>query len=369
MHVLMIAPEQIPVPPINGGSVEICMNAIANRLAQQHLVTLISRRHSRYPNRTTKGNLTIIRVPSGGTGHYLTSVAQAIKGKHYDWIQIDNRPSFISKIRADFPNTPISVFLHSLTFVSKSRYANGSVENSLAKANLIVANSSSLENELVVRFPKLKSKITHVLLGVDLQQFKPPSPQQRMKLRNRYGLRGSFVFSFAGRIIPRKGIPLLLKALSKVRKSVPNVKLIIAGKGNSGYVSRLKSLSKRLHVSTKFIGQLPHRRMHEAYWPADCFVCPSQSHEAFGLVNVEAMATGIPAVSSNNGGIKEIVRNEINSLLVKNYRNPDAFAAQLLRLARNRSYAQALGRQARRDMIQKFNWNQTTSRLIKLYGK
>jgi spore coat protein SA len=254
MHLLMIAPEQIAVPPPKGGSVEICMHAIARRLAHQHKVTLISRSYANYPPISKKGNLKIIRVPAASPKRYIRAVMDCIHGKHYDWIQIDNRPRFVTTVRKSFPNTSISVFLHSLTFVSKPRIPQKFALKNLSKADIIVANSSSLQRELSTKFPSLSHKIKQVHLGVDLHRFRPPDSAKRARLRKKYGLQGSFVFAFAGRIIPRKGLPVLIKAMSKVNKLVPNVKLVIAGSGISNYRTFLKNKAKRLGISAAFVG-------------------------------------------------------------------------------------------------------------------
>jgi spore coat protein SA len=364
MHLLMIAPEQIPVPPPKGGSVEICMLAIAKKLSLQHKVTLISRRSGNYPLTSTYGNLTIVRVPSLSMNRYIAAVMAYIKGKHYDWIQIDNRPSFVTPVRKGFPKTSISVFLHSLTFVSKT----DSTRRHLAQADKIIANSISLQHELIARFPSLHHKIKQVHLGVDSQQFRPPTSDQKNRLQKKYGIQGSFVFAFAGRIIPRKGIPVLMDALSKVRKSASNVKLVIAGQGLRGYTASLMRKAHRLNLNAKFIGHKSHTQMHEVYWMADCLVCPSQKHEAFGLVNVEAMSTGIPVIASQIGGMKEIIQHGKNGLLVKDYKNVNALSASMLKLAKNKSYTNRLGKQARLDMLERFSWSQTAQSLSKHYG-
>jgi spore coat protein SA len=369
MHLLMIAPEQIAVPPPKGGSVEICMLAIARRLAHQHKVTLISRSYANYPPISKKGNLKIIRVPASSPKRYIRAVLSYMQGKHYDWIQIDNRPRFITPVRNAFPHTSISVFLHSLTFVTKPMISNAAGEKHLNKADMIIANSSSLLRELSARFPSQHHKIKQVHLGVDLQQFRPPHVVKRARLRKKYGLQGTFVFAFAGRIIPRKGLPVLMKAMSKVRKSVPQVSLVIAGRGISNYMDRLKNKAHRLGVSAAFIGYKSHQKMHEVYGMSDCLVCPSQKHEAFGLVNVEAMATGIPVIASQIGGMKEIIQHGKNGFLIEKYRKSGAFAASMLKLAKNRYYSQSLGKQARSDMKQQFSWANTVQSLNELYGK
>nr|WP_270880156.1 glycosyltransferase [Paenibacillus aestuarii] len=76
----------------------------------------------------------------------------------------------------------------------------------------------------------------------------------------------------------------------------------------------------------------------------------SQRHEAFGLVNVEAMASGTPVVASRNGGIPEIIQHQRNGLLVTKYTSPSAFAKQILIIARHKKIAKKLARQARIDV-------------------
>ena len=367
MRLLMIAPEQIAVPPPKGGSVEICMLAIAERLSLQHQVTLMSRKYAHYPPVTINGNLKIVRVPASSPKHYIRAVMAYIRGKNFDWIQIDNRPRFVTPVRKIFPHTPISVFLHSLIFVSKPMIIESIAEMHLSKADAIIANSNSLQQELCTRFPRLRPKIKQVYLGVDLERFHPPSSGRRVKLRKEYDLQGAFVFAFVGRIIPRKGLPVLMKALRQVRKTVPNAKLVIAGRGESGYMTQLKSKAHRLRLSAQFIGYKSHRKMHDVYAMADCLVCPSQRHEAFGLVNIEAMATGIPVIASKIGGISEAVQHGVNGLLIKDYRNASSFASAMLKLAKDRAYSQSLGIQARRDMEQQFSWANTAQSLSDLY--
>ncbi|GJM71938.1 hypothetical protein HMSSN036_41540 [Paenibacillus macerans] len=90
MNILMVAPEQIPVP--GNGSVEICMLAIAKELAARHTVTILSRQSKGLPPVSRTGKLTIVRVPSGSPNRYIASVLNYLKGRNYDLIQVDNRP-------------------------------------------------------------------------------------------------------------------------------------------------------------------------------------------------------------------------------------------------------------------------------------
>jgi spore coat protein SA len=368
VKIAIIAPGEIPVPPRVGGSVEHCIAEIAKRMAVSHQVTVYSRRSPGYSSVTRRGGLSIVRVPRGKGGRYLGSVLRTIGGKSFDWIQIDNRPSFIPTVRRTFPRSRIAVFLHSTTFVTPPNASRSKAAGLLAQANLIVANSRSLAARLRSLFPRLKHKVRYVPLGVDLAEFRMPTPGQKQAVRKAYGAVSKFSVLYAGRLVPKKGVPVLIKAMELVSRSVPGAKLYIAGgAGKRAYVSRLKRMAAASRVPVRFLGYVPRKRMPKAYWLADCFVCPSQGHEAFGLVNVEAMASGTPCVASSNGGIREIVKHGRTGRLVARYRSPQAFAEQIAAVARNRKAAAAMALRAREDVVRRFGWSSTAARLAGIY--
>ena len=173
MHILIIAPEQIPVPPPVGGSVEHCIYQIAKKISPKHTVTIISRLRANYPKKSRLGHITIIRVPGANKQAYLSNVLKTVKGHRYDRIQIDNRPRFVHAVRKVFPHTPISVFLHSKTFISPPMTSKKQAASDLSGANRIIGNSLSLQNHLKRNFPKIRHKVRYVHLGVDLTQFRP----------------------------------------------------------------------------------------------------------------------------------------------------------------------------------------------------
>ncbi|MCD9022772.1 glycosyltransferase family 4 protein [Cohnella silvisoli] len=362
MHILIVAPEQITVPPILGGSVEICILAIAKKLARSHRVTVVSRAHSRYPRHSVIDGVHIYRVPSGSPMKYLSHVKSFIKGKRFDVIQIDNRPRFVGPLKQLFKGTPVSLFLHSLTFVGAPFTSRATAAKDLAKADIIIANSSSLKQQLSARFPRISGRIRKVWLGVDTNRFSPSRANKPNK---------AFKVLFTGRLIPRKGVPVLLKAVKQAQsKTVRPIHVVIAGGSTrSGYMESMRALARKLHVNTRFLGTVPHSRIHKVYRQADVFVCPSQQHEAFGLVNVEAMSSGLPVIASSNGGIKEIVRHNKNGILVKDYRKPQAFANAIVRLMNNKNLRNSMKRQARKDCLAKFSWSASAQRLSGVYSK
>ncbi|NOU75240.1 glycosyltransferase [Paenibacillus sp. LMG 31458] len=369
MHLLIIAPEQIPVPPILGGSVEISIHSIARELAKKHQVTVISRHHPRYSSISRRGQLTIIRVPTGSSRTYLKEVLKATKGKRFDWIQVDNRPHYAAVIKRHFPKTPVSLFLHSLTFVKPPYASIRRCSEQLNKVDWIVANSSSLAQELSRLYPKQRNQLHKIYLGTDVARFSPISEKARRRLRRKYRVSSKgFQILYVGRLIKRKGIPHLIRAVHLARKSIPGMKLLIAGgEQGKGFKALLKRKANTLGVPTKFLGNIPHRKIHEIYGLANCFVCPSQKHEAFGLVNVEAMASGLPVIASNIGGIKEVIQHEHNGVLIEEFHDPRAFARSIVAVAERKEWAEGLAKQARQDVIKQFSWQATAQSLADFY--
>lgn len=368
MNILIIAPREIPVPPVAGGSVEHCIYEIATHIPKEHQVTIVSRRHPRYPNRSVRGNVTILRVRAGTPRQYVAAALNRVQGMRFDWIQVDNRPNYIPWVKRRCANTPVSLFLHSTTFVLPPYGSRATIARYLAYADRIVGNSRSLQDKLIRLFPQSRHKIKYVYLGVDGRQFKLPTAEQKKRARMARNPGRSFTVVFAGRLVSTKGIPILMKAVSIARKQVGPIKLLIAGgAGKRSYLAYLKQLAASLHISASFVGNVPHSQMHRFYWSGDCFICPSQRHEAFGLVNVEAMASGLPCIASCNGGIPEVIRHNVSGLLVDNYRSPGAFAAQLVRIANNPALARKLAAQGHRDVMRRFSWRATSSKLVKLY--
>lgn len=334
-----------------------------------HQVTVISRQHPRYSHISRRGQLTIIRVPTGSSHTYLKEVLKATKGKTFDWIQVDNRPQYAAVIKRHFPKTPVSLFLHSLTFVKPPYASVRRCSKHLNKVDCIITNSSSLAEELTRLYPKQRDQLHKIYLGTELARFCPKSEKARRRLRRKYRVSNNgFQILYVGRLIHRKGIPTLIHAVHLARKSIPGLKLLIAGgEQGKGFKALLKRKANTLGVPTKFLGNIPHRKIHEVYGLANCFVCPSQKHEAFGLVNVEAMASGLPVIASDIGGIKEVIQHEHNGVLIKEFRDPRAFARSIVAVAERKEWAEGLAKQARSDVKKQFSWQATAQSLADFY--
>jgi len=245
--------------------------------------------------------------------------------------------------------------MHSMTLESSPMTTIKKANEDFKHVNLIIGNSKSLQMSLKNRFPAHKGgEIKFVHLGVDTAKFIPrKNPASK-----------PFHLLFAGRLIPRKGVPTLLKAVQLARRSIPS---LISVTGKPTYKAYLKQKARNLKTPVQFKGTLSRKQMPGFYRSGNCFVCPSQKHEAFGLVNVEVMASGLPVIASKNGGIPEIVQHGRNGLLVQKNQQPSAFAHQIVKLAKDSQLHACLSRQAREDALNRFSWRLTPRELIVIY--
>lgn len=132
------------------------------------------------------------------------------------------------------------------------------------------------------------------------------------ELRQSLGINDKIVLLYVGRVAPEKDIDVLCESYREISdKYGDKVALIITGEG-----PELQRCKKEFPTSTIFTGYKKGKELAEIYSSSDIFVFPSPT-ETFGNVVLEAMASGLPVIAANAGGVKETVRNEVNGLLFR----------------------------------------------------
>ena len=158
--------------------------------------------------------------------------------------------------------------------------------------------------------------------GVDTERFCPLPQIDRAAARARLGLThsGPLVASVS-RLVPRKGMDTLIKAASTIAGRFPGMSVAIAGAGRDRH--RLERLASRARVKVDFVGKLDDADLPDFYACADVFAlcCRSRwwglEEEGFGIVLVEAAASGIPCITIDSGGAGEAVRDGETGLVLK----------------------------------------------------
>ena len=187
----------------------------------------------------------------------------------------------------------------------------------LQKINKIITVSENEKRIWQKEFPQLSSKIRLIKHGVSESIFFKRNKEDIKKLKIKHGipLNQTILFS-ASRIVKEKGQDVLLKAFKNVQLNHNNTLLLIAGEGPD--LSFLKDLNKSLNIENHviFLGALDRQTMSEYYAISDIFVLVSRFEEAFGLVYIEAAACGTASISGNSGGVKDIIDNKKNGMMI-----------------------------------------------------
>jgi glycosyltransferase involved in cell wall biosynthesis len=180
---------------------------------------------------------------------------------------------------------------------------------------------------------------------------------------------------YVGRFDPRKGIETLVRAVGQSQlRGNKNLKLVIGGGSRPGQSDgkerdRIEGIVAELGMSdiTTFPGRLGDEILPAYYAAADVCVVPSH-YEPFGLVAIEAMASGTPVVASDVGGLQFTVVPEETGLLAP-AQDEAAFAAAIDRILSNPEWRNQLGSKARMRVEDKFSWDGVAHQLSDLYTK
>ena len=231
----------------------------------------------------------------------------------------------------------------------------------LRKANLILATSPNyLESSRYLR--PFREKCRVVPNGIDPSHFRatPEIEAQVAAIRARHG---PSIVLFVGRLVYYKGLPYLLKAMTRIR-----AKLLIIGEGP--LEKELRELVKRLHLSEKvvFLGPVSEETLVAHYHACDVFVLPSIANsEAFGLVQLEAMACGKPVVSTDlPTGVPYVNQHGKTGLIVPP-RDPEALARAINTLLEDPGLREQFGQYAKRRVEREFTIEIVAEKVLEIY--
>ncbi len=191
-------------------------------------------------------------------------------------------------------------------------------------------------------------------------------PRESSALRQELDLSDRPLLLTVGRLVPRKGIDTVLRALSSVVEARPDVAYVVAGTGPDR--ARLEHLTAELGLREHvyFRGRVSHDALPDYYSAANVFVMPAREDppdvEGFGLVFLEANACGTPVIGARVGGVPDAIQHEDTGLLVPPD-DPAATAQALTRLLTTPDLAQRLGEQGLERVRTTANWDHVADRL------
>ncbi|NMM51655.1 glycosyltransferase family 4 protein [Paenibacillus aquistagni] len=378
MNVLLICTEKLPVPNIRGGAIQTYIGGVTRQISQYHRITIVGRDDPELPADEVVHGVRYVRIPSGGVFEtYADGVVQFLSasGEHYDVIHIFNRPRMVLPVRSVAPSSRIVLSMHNDMF-NPAKIRPEEAQAVIAHTERIVTISNYIGSEIARYFPDVEPKLRTIYSGVDLDRFAPWLESQsamsiRQSLRAQHQLDSKKVILFVGRLSRNKGPHVLVRAMSHVKHS--NAVLVVVGGAwysdnrVSDYIGYVRAIAERSPLPVITTGYIDAQEVHRWFSAADVFVCTSIWNEPLARVHYEAMAAGLPFMTTARGGNPEIIMNN-NGLLVEDPDNPLDYAEKLNHLLSNMDECRQMGLRGRRLAEQRFHWDRVAQDILSVWG-
>ena len=209
----------------------------------------------------------------------------------------------------------------------------------------------------------VKTKIRVIPNGVEASRFNNGHPPQLIPTGVSEDRK---TILYVGRIVREKGVFTLLDAFEKLRKRGKDVNLVLVGEGPLKEDLAKEVLQRKLNDRVKLAGFVDEKKLVSLYNSSDAFVLPSH-FEPFGMVALEAMASRVPVVVSDVGGLSEIVEDGITGVKVP-ASDPSALAEGILRVLEDRELSEQLRENAYRAVQERYRWDMIAEKTIEAYG-
>ncbi len=231
-------------------------------------------------------------------------------------------------------------------------------------SDVILSNSSFEMEQLDTLYGADPSRIEIVPPGVDHSIFSPASKKEARQLLN---LKEQPTLLFVGRIQPLKGVDLAISTLSELGNRDAQLVLIGSSSGPDGPTEerRIRQMVEELGLKNRvlFVEPQSHEKLVDWYRAADVVLMPSRS-ESFGLVALEAAASGVPVVASAVGGLQTIIEDGLSGYLIDD-RDPCSYADHVYKIISDTEKAKEMSIQAV-NKSKSFTWSVTAARLRRI---
>jgi glycogen(starch) synthase len=267
---------------------------------------------------------------------YVTTIHATEHGRHQGWV-------------SDYPQSHIH-----------------SVERWMARrADALIVCSYYMRGHVADIFDVDERRVAVIPNGIDPRELRPAGDLQA--LRSKFAEPHEKLVLFVGRLVYEKGFQLALDAMPSVLGGVENVRFLVAGSGT--HEAELKAQAERLGLSAhgSFLGWIGDDVLHSLYRIADLCVVPS-IYEPFGLVALEAMASGCPCIVADTGGLREVVPVGERVGLRFNGGDAEHLGVMIERLLVDEPLRERLVTEASEHVLS-FDWDDIAQRTRGIYGE
>jgi len=249
------------------------------------------------------------------------------------------------------PNHYITLFVEKFNY-TRRRYKKIICISRFIQEQLIKYHGIPIEDTVVINH------------GVNLEEFSPLHRQKFYKeKRKQFGFSDKdFVILFVGHELKRKGLYYIFKALELLKDE--RFKLLIVGAPKSHEVRKFKKIASKMKIISQIFFTGISKNVSEFYAMADVFVFPSV-FDAFAMVVLEAMASGLPVITCPTVGASELIENKKDGIILRSYDDVSGLVDNLKFLSQNTDILKKIGKNARLK-AEKYSWDRISKETFEL---
>lgn len=243
-------------------------------------------------------------------------------------------------------------------------------------ADKIIVPTKYMKDECIKLYGNISStKVIIIPNGVNINKFCPRTLNKNIRAWKIGKDNSSHLILYVGRIVPEKGLNILIDAIPLISKEVPNIKVIIAGKApktlmsSEDYLNFLKRKIIKHNINNKvvFAGFIRDEILPYIYNISD-LVVNSSFYEPVGLSILEAMASGKPVVATEASGIRDYIRQYKAGIIVK-IGDIEQLSEAIIKLLLDRDMRFKMGVNGRKCVEEHFNWQKIAKDIVNLYDE
>ncbi|GAP62339.1 hypothetical protein ARMA_0762 [Ardenticatena maritima] len=368
MHILHLYKDYFPVL----GGIENHIKLLAEaQAARGHRVTVLVTDPTPRTRREVRNGVEIIKAGR------LATVASAPLSVAFPLVLRRLRPD-VAHLHFPYPVAEVAYWLFGRARATVLTYHSDVVrqqgwlklyaplmQRALAKADRILATSPRYAETSPV-LQRFRERVRIVPLGIETARFTQADGAAVAAVRRRYAPDGAPLLLFVGKLRYYKGVDWLLRALPAIAEA----RLLIVGEGPMLNTWRTVAHEAGVHERVHFVGEVPDEQLPAFYHAADVFVLPASARsEAFGTVLLEAMAAGLPLITTEVGtGTSWVNQHGVTGLVVPP-RDPSALAEAVNTLVRQPHMRRAMASAARQRALQEFDVAQMVARVEAMYAE
>jgi glycogen synthase len=233
------------------------------------------------------------------------------------------------------------------------------------RSDHVITCSYYMREQVADIFGVLEARITVIPNGIDPDDLPVPADAELARLRREFAAPDERLVLLIGRLVYEKGFQIALEAMPELIARLPGTRFLVAGSGTHEGELRRQAAALGLLEHGTFLGWIGDDVLHSLYRIADVCVVPS-IYEPFGLVALEAMASGCPCIVADTGGLREVVPHDEAGLRFRS-RDPRSLGRMVERVLGDPALRERLVAEASGHVL-RFDWGDVAERTAELYS-